>query len=314
MKTMKAVRIHEFNGLEVVRYEDIPVPSPGAGQVLLAVHAAGVNPVDWQLTYGINQEFMQRALPTIPGFDVAGVVVETGAEVSRFSVGDAVYGQCDFRFDGSFADYMVSSVHRLDRKPGNLDFVEAASVPVGAMAAWDGLFRKDAIDLQAGQTLLVHGAAGGVGVFAVQFAKWRQARVIATGSAYNRDFLLDLGADRFIDYHNEAFEDCGEPVDAVLDAIGGDTQLRSRGLIRPGGVLASLVGEQWHGGPERDDIRKVVVHGGFIPEQLPEISRLLEAGTVRPVISHIMPLNEFAKALALSKTGHVRGKIVLQIR
>lgn len=289
------------------------MPSPGPAEVLLEIHAAGVNPVDWQLSYGINQDFMQRTLPTTLGFDVAGVVKKTGTGVSELKVGDALYGQCDYRFDGSFAEFMVSSAHRLTKKPANFDMVEAASVPVGAMAAWDGLFRDDAIDLQSGQTILIHGAAGGVGIFAVQFAKWRGARVLATGSSQNRDFLLDLLADRFIDYSNERFEHCGEVVDAVLDSVGGNTQLRSVELIRSGGVLASLVGEQWEQGPQRDDIRKTVVHGGFIPDQLSSITRVLETGVIRPVVSHVMPLSEFANALSLSKTGHVRGKIVLLV-
>lgn len=313
MATIKAIRIHNFDGIGQIRYEDIPRPAPGPDDVLIRVHAAGVNPVDWQLTHGINQEFLQRSLPTVPGFEVAGVVEEIGGAVTTLAIGDAVYGHVDFRYDGSFAEYMVSAQDRLVAKPANLGFVEAAAVPVAALAAWTALFDPEGVNLQPGQDLLITGAAGGVGTFAVQFAKWARARVIATGSDYNRDFLLELGADQFIDYHTQSMDAAG-PLDAVLEAVGGQTQLDCLAALRPAGVLASLVGEQW-GDPEvRPDIKKFVVHGGFYPQQLATITSLLESGEVRPIISQVLPLSAAREALEISSAGHVRGKIVLSVQ
>lgn len=313
MTTIKAVRVHNFNGLDQVQLDTIARPKIEPSQVLVRVHAAGVNPVDWQLSYGINQEFMGRVLPTTLGFDMSGVVEHIGAEVSDFTIGDKVYGQMDYRFDGSFADYIATAPERLSPMPNSLSFIEAAAVPVGAMAAWDGLFRADAINLQPNQTVLITAAAGGVGVFAVQLAKCKGARVIATGSAHSRDFLLGLGADRFVDYNSTEIDQLNEPIHAVLDAVGGTTQLKALKIIAAGGVLASLVGEQWLDGPERNDVTKMVVHGGFIPDQLPHISALLESGAVKPVVQQVFALDDFLAAFKLSQNGHVRGKIVLQV-
>ncbi|HLS98169.1 MAG: NADP-dependent oxidoreductase [Porticoccaceae bacterium] len=312
MTTIKAIRIHDFSGIDGVRHEDIPLPSPGPGEVRVRIHAAGVNPVDWQLTQGINQEFLNRTLPTIPGFEVAGVVDALGSGARHFALGEAVYGHVDFRLDGAFAEYMLCTEDRLVAKPANLDFVEAAAVPVAALAAWTGLFGEGSAGLHAGQTVLITAAAGGVGTFAVQFAKWVGARVIATGSAHNRDFLLGLGADEFVDYRAGGLAGL-PPLDVVLEAVGGDTQLQAVRALRPGGVLASLVGEQWGSPPLRDDIRAFVVHGGFYPQRLAEISPLLAGGQVRPVISEVLPLAEAQRAMALSKTGQVRGKLVLRM-
>lgn len=309
----KAVRIYEFSGLDALRYEDIPIPKPGPDEVLIKVAAASVNPVDWQLAYGINQEFLQRTLPTIPGFDVAGTVAEIGSNVTEFRPGDSVYGHTDFRRDGSFTHFMVSSAHHLAPMPKNLNFVEAAAVPVAALAAWCGLFGDDAIDLKKGQSVLIHAGAGGVGSFAIQMAKWIGASIITTASKKNHDFLEKLGADQVIDYHNEHFDQLIDRVDGVLDAIGGDTQLRSVKLIKENGTLASLVGEQWGDDPRDSNIRKMVVHGGFYPQKLREITPLIESGHIYPVISDVIPIAEFKRALQLNQYGQVRGKIVIHM-
>lgn len=313
MSTMKAVRVHNFNGLDHIQFDTIARPSINPQQVLVRVRAAGVNPVDWQLSFGINQEFMNRVLPTILGFDMSGVVEAVGSDVQGVAVGDKVYGQMDYRYDGSFADYVATAPERLSPMPNNLSFTEAAAIPVGAMAAWDGLFRDDAINLHAGQTVVITAAAGGVGIYAVQLAKCKGARVIATGSPYNREFLLGLGADRFIDYTSTELKALDEPIHAVLEAVGGRTQHQALAAISNGGVLASLVGEQWLNAPARDDVTKMVVHGGFIPEQLPHITELVERGVVKPIVNHTFALADYEEALILSQGGHVRGKIVLEM-
>ena len=314
MTEMKAVRIHDFGGLDSLVIDAIPVPEPREGEVQVAVHAASVNPVDWQLTYGINQDFMNRVLPTILGFDVAGVVTAVGSGVADLAVGDRVYGHTDFRLDGAFAEYICCARGRLVPMPGNLSFSDAAAVPVAALAAWTGFFGAEAVNLQSDQTVLITAAAGGVGTFAVQFAKWAGARVVATASADNHAFLTELGADQVIDYKTGNLADALPELDAVLDAVGGDTQIQALQRIRTGGVLASLVGEQWGDSNSAPQVRKFVVHGGYYPQALAEITPLLESGSVKPVVSGLYPLEKARDALALNKTGHVRGKLVIQVR
>src|SRR5271167_3889867 len=192
---MKAIRIHQFGDESVLKYEDAPKPSAGAGEVLVRVHAAGVNPIDRMVRAGYLSSMIPHTLPLILGCDVSGVIEEVGPGVTEFKVGDEVYGQLDVSRDGAYAEYVTSAVARLGRKPKSLDHTAAAGVPVAAMAAWQALS-----GLEPNQTVLVHGAAGGVGSFAVQFAKTRGAKVIATASANNAAFLKELGADQVIDY------------------------------------------------------------------------------------------------------------------
>jgi NADPH:quinone reductase-like Zn-dependent oxidoreductase len=308
---MKAVRIHQFGAADVLKLEEAPRPRVAAGEVLVAVKAAGVNPIDWKIRAGYLQSFIPHTLPLVLGWDLAGVVEEKGPNVTAFAIGDEVYGQLDVTRDGAYAEYVVSNVDRLGKKPKKLTFDEAASVPVAAMAAWQALFGAGGLELEPGQTLLIHGAAGGVGTFAVQFAKWRGARIIATASGANAAFLRGLGADEVVDYGTQRFED-GPKVDAVLDSMGGETQARSWGLIKAGGALASLVGDQWAGTPPAE-VRKIAVFGAMAAPRLGEITRLLDAGAIKPVISQVLPLSEAKRAHELVETGHTRGKLVLHV-
>jgi NADPH:quinone reductase-like Zn-dependent oxidoreductase len=309
---MQAVQLHSFGNSDVLKLEEVPKPAIGAGEVLVRVRAAGVNPIDWKVRAGYLQSFIPHQLPLILGWDVSGVVDKIGPNVTAFTAGQEVYGQLDITGNGAYAEYVVSRADRLGTKPKTLTHDQSAAVPVAAMAAWQALFGAGGLELKAGQTLLIHGAAGGVGTFAVQFAKWRGATVIGIASTANGDLLRGLGVDRVVDYRKQRFEDAVPKVDAVLDSIGGETQARSWGIIKSGGALASLVGDQWAGAPP-SDIRKVSVFGAMAAPQLGEITKLIDADIVKPIISEVLPLSEAKRAHELIETGHTQGKIVLHV-
>ncbi|MGD0955285.1 MAG: NADP-dependent oxidoreductase [Candidatus Acidiferrales bacterium] len=311
MATMKAVRIHEYGGPEVLKYEDAPRPQPAAGEVLIRVHAAGVNPVDRGVRSGFLKERLKYTLPMIPGWDVSGVVEAVGPGVSRLKVGDAVYSRPDISRDGSYAEYMVVKESEVALKPKSIDHVTAAAVPLAALTAWQALF--DAAKLSAGQTILIHGAAGGVGCFAVQFARLKGAHVIGTASQRNHEFLRSLGADEVIDYNTTKFEDVVHDADAVLDTITGDTADRSYQVLKKGGIYVSILAP-----PSRE---KAAAHGvrcahTFVQPnvaQLDEIAKLIDSGKLKVVIEKVFPLAEAAAAQDLNSTRHTRGKIVLRV-
>jgi NADPH:quinone reductase-like Zn-dependent oxidoreductase len=236
---MKAIRIHGRGGPDHLVYEDVPQPHPGPGEVLVRVSATGilVNELRWNETYE-TKAGKKRVLP-IPGRDLSGVVVELGSGVSAPAAGAQVYAMLDYGRDGAEADYTIALPGELAPKPHTLDAVQAAAVPLSALTAWQGLF--DHAHLGAGQTVLIHGGAGGVGVFIVQLAHWASSHVIATASARHRDFLRELGADEFIDYTTTRFEDVVHTVDLVFDTVGGDTLQRSWQVVKPGGALVSVV-------------------------------------------------------------------------
>ena len=214
-------------------------PQAGAGEVLVRVHAAGVNPVDWKVREGYGKDQLGHKLPLILGWDVSGVVEAVGPGVDRLKVGDEVYSRPDLSRDGAYAEYIVMREALVARKPRTMDHVHAAAIPLAAMTAWQALF--DAAGLSPGQRVLIHAAAGGVGTFAVQLAKWKGAHVIGTASTKNQDLLRQLGADGAIDYRSVAFETVVQDMDVVLDTIGGETQARSWTVLRKGGVLVSTV-------------------------------------------------------------------------
>ena len=307
-KVMQAVRIHQYGGNEVVQIEAIRVPEPEANEVLVRVHAAGVNPVDW-----FTREGSLRALTAVPmtlGWDIAGEVVAVGTEISDVKVGEAVYGMALVR-GGAFAEYATLKRQEVSAKPVSLDFVQAASIPLVAATAWQALF--DAANISAGQRVLIHAAAGGVGTFAVQLAKERQAYVIGTASSSNENYVRELGADRFIDYRSTRFEDVVHNVDVVLDTIGGDTRERSYGVIKQGGLYISVVGDAPQEAAQRYSIRLQTIHVERNANHLEEITQLIDSGRLKTLVSHIFPLSDVRQALDLSHTGHVRGKIVLKI-
>ncbi len=308
--TMKAVRYHAFGGPEVLRYEDAPRPVPKAGEVLVRVYAAGVNPVDWKLRQGGFKQPGQ-SFPQIPGFDLAGTVEAVGAGVERFQPGDSVFGYLSLRRGGAYAEFALAAEGELARMPDQ-DFVGAAAVPLAALTAWQALF--DTAGLEEGQTVLVHAGAGGVGHFAVQLANSRGARVIATASQKNHEFLKRLGADQTIDYKTQRFEELVHDVDVVLDSIGGDTRTRSYEVLKKGGFLVSIVGAPAPAELEAHGLRGAGILVKPDAKQLEEIAALIEAGRLVPEVSEVLPLAEAARAHELSQGGHTRGKIVLEVR
>ncbi len=312
MDKMKAVRIHSYGGHDVLALEEAPVPDISEDDVLIRVHAAGVNPVDWKVRAGYLEGMLSYHFPVILGWDVSGVVEKAGSEVTDKEVGEEVYAFTDISRDGAYADYVAVKAGFTALKPRSIDHVQAASIPLAALTAWQSLF--DAADLTAGQTVLIHAAAGGVGSFAVQFARWKGARVIGTASARNRDYLIDLGAHEVVDYTQVPFEDAVSDVDVVLDAVAGETQDRSWQVLKEGGVLVSILGPPDEGKAAERGVRGVGVFVQPNGAQLGTIAGLIEEGHVRTSVTETFPLPEAARAHALSETEHVRGKIVLKIR
>lgn len=310
--TMKAIRIHNYGGPEVLRYENAPRPQPRAGEVLVRVHAAGVNPIDWKVREGHMKDFWPHEFPLILGWDLSGVVEKLGRGVSRFKIGDEVYSLPDPTRDGAYADYIVVRESELALKPNSLHHIRAAAVPLAALTAWQSLF--DTAQLQPGQRVLIHAGSGGVGHFAVQLAKWRGAHVFATASTRNQDLLRKLGVDEPIDYTQQRFEEIARNIDVVLDTLGGETQERSWSVLTKGGVLVSLVQPPSEEKAKKLGSRAVLLSAQPNGAQLAEIARIIEAGKLAPVINRILPLSEVRRAHELSQSGHTHGKIALRVR
>jgi NADPH:quinone reductase-like Zn-dependent oxidoreductase len=310
-QTMKAIRIHNYGGPEVLQYEDAPRPQPKAGEVLVRVHAAGVNPIDWKVREGHMKDFWPQKFPLILGWDLSGVVEELGRGVSRFKIGDEVYGVPDPTRNGAYADHIVVRESELALKPNSLHHIRAAAVPLAALTAWQSLF--DTAQLQPGQRVLIHAGSGGVGHFAVQLAKWKGAYVSATASTKNQDLLRELGVDEPIDYTQQRFENVARNIDIVLDTIGGETQERSWSVLKKGGNLVSLVQP-----PSEEKAKALGVRAAFVAShpsgaQLAEIAKIIDSGKLAPIIDRILPLSEARRAHELSQSGHTHGKIVLRI-
>ena len=310
--TMKAVRIHAYGGPEMLHYEeDVPLPSLKPDDLLIKVKAAAINPVDWKIREGGLQNVLHHTLPLTLGWDVAGEVVAIGPEVHEFAIGDAVYARPDIERDGAYAEYIAVKASEAARKPATLDFIHAAAVPLTALTAWQSLV--GAAQLQTGQTVLIHAAAGGVGSLAVQLAKALGARVIATASFVNTGLVTQLGADQFIDYTQVCFEEVAKDVDVVFDTVGGDTQARSWSVLKSGGILVSVVDPPSETTAIERGVRSAFVFIQPNGEQLTAIARLIDEGRMKPIIHTVLPLREARQAHVISQGGHARGKIVLQI-
>jgi NADPH:quinone reductase-like Zn-dependent oxidoreductase len=309
-KTMKAVRIHAYGGPEVLQCEDAPCPRPGRGELLVRVHAAGVNPVDWKVREGHLSYFLKYPLPMVPGWDFSGVVAMRGPGAERLHEGDEVYARPDLGRDGTYAQYIAVRESEVAMKPRSVDHIHAAAIPLAALTAWQAF---DKANLSRGQRVLIHAAAGGVGTFALQLAKLRGAYVIGTASERNRDFLHELGADEVIDYQNTRFEDVVHDVDMVFDTMGGDTQQRSWQVLRKGGVLVSILGPPPAEPAEAHGVRGTSTFVQPNPDQLAEIAKLIDDGKLKVIVETVLPLCEARRAQELSEAGHVRGKIVLRV-
>lgn len=308
---MKAIRIHEFGGPEVLKYEDAPTPSPANDEVLIKIFASGVNPIDWKMRAGLAQGKFPVELPLIPGWDVSGEIEEVGSDILNFRKGDEVYSRPDPTRNGTYAEYVVVKADQVNNKPKSVDHVKAAAVPLAGLTAWQGLFEHGG--LEAGQKVLIHAASGGVGTFAVQFAKWKGAYVIGTASEENIDFLYELGVDEAIDYKTEKFENKVKNVDLVFDLIGGDTQKRSLQVIKNGGRLVTTVKPENLEAAKEKNIQVIGYMAQSFPADLQQIADLIDSGKIKPIVTGMLPLKEAAVAQRQIESHHTRGKIVLKV-
>ena len=316
MATMKAIRMHGYGGPEVLRLENVPRPSPGAGEVLVHVHASGVNPVDWKVRQGFMKQTLPLELPATLGLDFSGTVDAVGPGVSEFARGDEVFGRAELAHDGAYAEYVAVPAANVVRKPRRIDHVHAAAITTAALTAWQCLVEApppaQAAGVRRGQSVLVHGAAGGVGSFAVQFAKRAGATVIATASGHHAEFVRGLGADLVVDYTKHRFEDMAHDLDVVLDTVGGDTQKRSWSVLRKGGVLVSTVGVD-EAEARSHGVRAIAAFTRMDAPMLARIADLIDRGEIRVPVSQVLPLAETRRAHEESQGGHVEGKLVLSV-
>lgn len=332
--TMQAVRLHEFGGPEVLRVDEVPVPDPAPGEVLVRVHAVGVNPPDWYLREGMRDVPAELrptlSLPLIPGTDVSGVVAAVADGVTGLAVGDEVFGLLRFpdpEGGRAYAEYVAAPASDLARKPARLDHVYAAAVPMAGLTAWQFLIELGhdhpspfqahphrPMALGPGTTVLVNGAAGGVGHLALQLARWRGARVVAVASGPHESFLCDLGADEVVDYTKVRPEDVVHDLDLVLDCVGGPESRRLLRTLRRGGALYPLYLAEYD--PDEVDALGVTTSATQVRAdgaQLAELGALLDDGTVRVAIDSTFALADAAKAHERAGRGHIRGKIVLTV-
>lgn len=306
---MKAIRIHAFGGPDRVRLEDVPLPRLGRGKALVRVRAAAVNPVDWMIREHLYNPRGADRVPLTLGQDFAGIIekIGSGSETS-LREGDAVFGEVW----GSFAEYAVAPLDDLVKKPKNLDFVTAASIPMPGLTAWQMVI--DTARARRGMRFLIHGAAGGVGSFAVQLARWRGAWVAATASRPSLPGLLSLGVDEVVDYERERFEDRLHDVDVVIDPIGGETQQRSWGVLKKGGMLINLLGEINEAAAKRAGVRGIDFGMEYDTADLAKLARLVSRGILQPHVTKVLPLAQARQALDLNQQGRSHGKIVLELQ
>jgi NADPH:quinone reductase-like Zn-dependent oxidoreductase len=300
---MQAVVMHETGGPEVLRYEEAERPEPADGEVLIRVRAASVNPADWKSRRGLAE----KQLPAVLGHDVSGTV-----ELSRgegFAEGDDVFG---FAGSGGYAEFATASAEAIAKKPAAVSHEQAAAIPVAGLTAWQALFDRGG--LQSGQTALIAGAAGGVGHFAVQFAKHGGARAIGTGSSRNRDFVLGLGAEEYVDYTQQDVADVVSGVDVAFDTVGGETTEALLPTVREGGILVTIAAAPPEDAARVRGVRAELHVTSPSSEQLARIADLIAAGDVKVEIAEVVPLAEVQRAHELSESGHTRGKIILAVR
>lgn len=309
-KMMDAMQIQAFGEPEVLRLQKIPVPVPREGEILLKIRAASVNPVDYKIRSGKYPAVQSDKLPYTLGRDASGDVEACGIGVTNFVKGDPLYAFVGIE-RGCYAEYVIVKENEVSRKPATLDYLAAAAVPLAGLTAWQGLFRYGG--LQSGQRVLIHGGSGGVGHFAIQFAKAKGAHVITTVSGKNVEFAQRLGADEVIDYKNQRFENQAHDIDVVFDLIGGETEDRSWGILKKGGILVSTLTLPSQEKAKALGVRAVRYTAETSSSELGEIAGLIDAGKVKPTLSKTFPLNEAVSALQLVEQGHTQGKLVLTV-
>src|SRR5258708_25211750 len=308
---MKAIYIEDYGGPEVMRFGDRPTPIPGPHEIAVAVHAASINPIDWKTRAGLARRLFPLTFPAFLGRDFWGVGAALGSDVTDLPLGTAVMGMADPKRGGSHAELIAVDRNLVARKPQGLDHVQAASLPLAGLTALVAL--EEEAGLAAGQRVLIHAAAGGVGGFAVQLAKHRGAWVAGTCSGVNVAYVRDLGADQVIDYGREDFTAAVGEIDIAFDTIGGEINRRSAAVLRPGGTLVQIAASPGLNNPARSDI--VVKAATVRPrrELLERLTELVQSGAVRPQVGTVLPLAEARPGYEHSRTGHQRGKIVLRV-
>ena len=307
---MKAAYLTKNAGPEALVIGDIPRPQPGVGEVLVRVHATAITPTEfmWFPTFK-TRTGEPRPFPIILSHEFSGVVEELGERAEGFEIGDVVYGMNDWFSSGAQAEFCTAPANAVAQLPASLDWNVAPTVPISALTAWQGLFIR--CKLNAGERVLIHGGAGGVGVFAVQLAKWRGAHVIATASSRNLDFVRDLGADEVIDYRSTPFDKLAQEIDVVFDAVGGETLARSWELLRSGGRLATVAAQSESLKEPRASEAFFIVEPS--QEELTEIAALLNAENLRAFSEAVLPLDQVREAYDLAQRGGHRGKVIVQI-
>jgi NADPH:quinone reductase-like Zn-dependent oxidoreductase len=310
--TMKALVIRGFGEPDVLSYEDTAMPpSPAAGELRVRVHAIGINPLDHKVRAGMVPSLVADRFPFVLGWDLSGTVESIGDGVDGFAPGDEVYAMIDLHRGGAYAEYAIVLAGEVAKKPKGLTHEQAAAMPLAGLTAWQALVEHGGIG--SGQTVLVQGGSGGVGSFAVQIAKAKGAKVIATASGKNQDLLRELGADVAIDYETTKFETVAKDVDLVLDTVGGETLARSIAVVKPGGMVVSITGAPDPKALEARGVRgkRMIVHPDAAA--LAELAALVEAKRLAPVVLQVHALADGAKAHQAVATGHTRGKIVLRV-
>lgn len=308
---MKAIQIDNSHQPQTLAAVDLPIPGPGEKEILVRVSAAGVTPAELVWYPTTNTRSGEPRVKAVPGHEFSGVVAALGKNAQGFEVGDEIYGLNDWFADGATAEFCITQPQNIAAKPQTLSHAEAAAVPIGALTAWQGLYSR--VDLQPGERVLIHGAAGAVGVFATQFARLRGAVVIATASAQAVAFVRQIGADEVIDYKSERFEDRVDKVDVVFDAVGGETRDRSWSVLRPGGRLVTIAADAEATNDQRVKDAFLLVEAN--QHQLQEIARLLDAGTIRAFVRAEVSMEQ----APLAYTGGLRerlvyGKVVVNIQ
>lgn len=305
---INATQVHSYGDASQLKLEQIDQPEPQANEVLVRIYAAGVNPIDWKIRAGYLKDFISKPFPYVPGADLAGVVEKVGAGVTAFQPGQEVFGQSP---QGSYTEYALAPVDKLALKPKTLSFEEAAAIPIGATTAWQGLF--DNGSLQAGQRVLILGGAGGVGLFAVQLARWKGAHVISTTSTGNVDFVRSLGAETVIDYTQTRVEDAVHDVDLVLDTVGGEALATVLATLKRGGKLVTIAGQPDEVKAKEAGVQTTRFSANITNELLNTFAKLIDEGQVKVTVSDTFSHTEAQKAHELSQRGHGRGRIVLNI-
>lgn len=309
--SMMAWRVHEFGPPDSMQFERAPVPNPGVGEVLIKVHAAGVGPWDGWIRGG--RSALPQPLPLTLGSDLSGEIVSVGSDVTGLRAGDQVYGVTNPRFIGAYAEYALASAAMIAAKPSSLTHVQAASVPVIAVTAWQGLFEQ--AQLRAGQTVLIHGAAGNVGAYAVQLARRAGIRTIATAATEDIGFVRELGADTVIDFQTERFEDLVRDVDTVFDLVGGETQIRSFQVLHRGGKLISAVSQPDQALAERHGVDAAFFLVNVTTRHLTELTDLIDRADLKVRVGTVLPLADAREAHRIleGQRPAPKGKIVLTL-